>query len=242
LITGDHAMLSGYREKDLPFLLGYVMTEPKPTSQVLLAAETGDPLLAVGRYGLGTGMAYTSDLSEKWGAEWLAWDECGKFWAQVFRGIFRKASTRGLEVTETIDREQWEIQMLRRDPNRLPVNDIAWDVQATTALGKNIDVPVRQIGLGRYEASVSIRGHEKLSLRVHDTHDDLLKVLHYHRPYPREYALSGRVSQALEGGARYAEAGLRDGLRPLHTRQSVASWLYLGALALVLVGLLLRRV
>lgn len=69
LIAGDHAMLSGYREEDLPFSLGYVMTEPKPTSQVLLAAETGDPLLAVGCYGLGSGLAFTSDLSEKWGSE-----------------------------------------------------------------------------------------------------------------------------------------------------------------------------
>ncbi len=154
LITGDHAMLSGYREEDLPFSLGYVMTEPKSTSQVLLSADTGDLLLAMGRYGLGTGLAYTSDLSEKWGAEWLAWEECGKFWAQVFRAIFRKAFTRGLEITETIDDDLWRIQMIRRDPNRDPVNNVSWDAQATDALGNNINVPVRQVGLGlgRYEA------------------------------------------------------------------------------------------
>ena len=65
--TGDHAVLAGFSDSDLPFSLGYVMTEAKPTAQLLLATETGDPLLAVGRYGLGTGLAYTSDLTERWG-------------------------------------------------------------------------------------------------------------------------------------------------------------------------------
>ena len=87
---GDHPILSGYQETDLPFSLGYVMTEAKPTAQVLLVTETGDPLLAVSRFGLGTGLAFTSDLSERWGGEWLAWDSCGKFWAQALRGIIRK--------------------------------------------------------------------------------------------------------------------------------------------------------
>ena len=58
--------------------------------------ETGDPLLAVSRFGLGMGMAYTSDLTEKWGGEWLAWDGCGKFWAQAFRGAVRKSDAEGL--------------------------------------------------------------------------------------------------------------------------------------------------
>lgn len=218
------------------------MTEPKPTSQVLLAAETGDPLLAVGRYGLGSGLAFTSDLSETWGSEWLAWEECGRFWAQIFRAIFRKASTQGLEISESFDEELWAIQMIRRGPNRVPVNNVAWDVQATTEIGKNINVPVRSVGLGCYEASVSLSGHERLTLRVHDMQDDLLKVLHYHRAYPQEYALSGNVSEALETLSRFTEGGLREGLRPLNTRLSVASWFYLGALALSLVGLFLRRV
>ena len=161
--------------------------------------------------------------------------------AQIFRAIFRKASTQGLEISESINEELWAIQMIRRGPNRVPVKNVAWDVQATTKRGKT-NVPVRPVGLGCYEASVSLSGHERLTLRVHDMQDDLLKVLHYHRAYPQEYALSGKVSEALETLPRFTEGGLREGLRPLNTRLSVASWFYLGALALSLVGLFLRRV
>ena len=40
LVVGDHPMLNGYENSELPFILGYVMTRPKPTAQVLLSVET----------------------------------------------------------------------------------------------------------------------------------------------------------------------------------------------------------
>ena len=83
-------MLNGYENADLPLVLGYVMTRANATAQVLMVAEPGDPLLAINRYGLGTGLAYTSDLTERWGSEWLGWSSGSKFWAQVLRGILKK--------------------------------------------------------------------------------------------------------------------------------------------------------
>jgi len=82
-----------------PFLLGYVMTRPKPTSEVILATEKGDPLLAWWRYGLGMTAAFTSDAKSRWSAEWLTWPGYGKFWTQVVRQTMRKSDTRGIQVT-----------------------------------------------------------------------------------------------------------------------------------------------
>jgi hypothetical protein len=42
-----------------PFLLGYVVTRAKPTSEVVLATENGDPLLTWWRYGLGMSVAFS---------------------------------------------------------------------------------------------------------------------------------------------------------------------------------------
>ena len=36
-----------------PFLLGFVVTRPKPTCEFILATESGEPLLVWWRYGLG---------------------------------------------------------------------------------------------------------------------------------------------------------------------------------------------
>ena len=54
-----------------PLLLGYNATKPKPTAEILLATERGEPLLATWRYGLGQAAAFTSDAKSRWAAEWL---------------------------------------------------------------------------------------------------------------------------------------------------------------------------
>ncbi len=63
-----------------PPLLGYVVTRAKPTSELILASESGDPLLTWWRYGLGWSVAFTSDAKPRWAAEWLSWQGFGRFW------------------------------------------------------------------------------------------------------------------------------------------------------------------
>jgi uncharacterized membrane protein len=81
-----------------PFLLGFVATRPKPTSEFVLATETGEPLLAWWRYGLGVTVAFTSDAKSRWAAEWLPWPEFGRFWSQVVRHAMRKSEAKGVSV------------------------------------------------------------------------------------------------------------------------------------------------
>ncbi len=95
-----------------PFLLGYVMTRPKPTSEVILATEKGDPLLAWWRYGLGMTAAFTSDAKSRWAAEWLTWPGYGKFWTQVVRQTMRKNDTRGIQVAMFAIRNPLELRSM----------------------------------------------------------------------------------------------------------------------------------
>ena len=90
--------LAGLDFDAAPLLLGYVVTRPKPTSELILASESGDPLLTWWRYGLGMSVAFTSDAKPRWAAEWLAWPGFGKFWAQVVRHAMRKAESKGVVV------------------------------------------------------------------------------------------------------------------------------------------------
>lgn len=102
-----------------PFLLGYVMTRPKPTSEVILVTEKGDPLLAWWRYGLGMSVAFTSDAKSRWAAEWITWPGFGKFWTQVIRQAMRKSDAQGIAVV--LDRDD---------------NETAISVDAVDALGQ----------------------------------------------------------------------------------------------------------
>ena len=90
--------LAGLDFEQAPFLLGHVITRPKPTSEVILATETGAPLLAWWRYGLGMSAAFTSDAKGRWAAEWLSWPGFQTFWAQIVRHLMRKSEARGVRV------------------------------------------------------------------------------------------------------------------------------------------------
>jgi len=239
--TGDHPILAGYQTADLPFTLGYVMTEAKPAAQLLLAAETGDPLLAIGRYGLGTGMAYTSDLTEKWGGEWLAWDGCGKFWAQALRGVLRKYSVEGLQVVSREEGNKLRFDVRRHADDGMPVSGIQWNAIALDEDGNEHFVEVSEAGLGRYGATVDIEGRERLTVRLRDENHDKTSVQHYHRPYPAEYRLAQEMPPAIAALGRIDPHTVVTDLKPQRSRRSVVHWAYFGALGCLIASVLLRR-
>lgn len=240
--TGDHPLLAGFDEADLPFSLGYVMTEVKPTAQMLLAAETGDPLLAVGRYGLGTGLAYTSDLTERWGGEWLAWDSCGKFWAQALRSVVRKADNENFEISQDVQSEQWRVQIKRTASDGSPINGINWEAIVVDQYGRKQPVAVREFGLGLYEVEQPLTGQERLTLRLLDRGHDKVSVLHYLRPYPAEYQLARKLPDVVSALASFDASSIRADVQPVNYRRSISHLAYFAALTCLLAGVLLRRI
>ncbi len=82
--------LFGIPFTECPPLHGFVRTRQKPAGELLLAAENGDPVLSWMRTGAGFSAAFTSDIKPRWSRDWLQWNACGKFWAQVLRKIQRR--------------------------------------------------------------------------------------------------------------------------------------------------------
>ncbi len=100
LLARATPVLDGVDFDTAPFLLGYVVTQPKPTSEVILVhPETQDPILSWWRYGLGMSVAFTSDARNRWAADWLSWEGFNKFWAQIVRFSLKKTSdSRGMTI------------------------------------------------------------------------------------------------------------------------------------------------
>lgn len=239
--AGEHPMLSGYEDAELPLVLGYVMTRPNPTAKVLLVAESGDPLLAVTRYGLGTGLAYTSDLTERWGSEWLAWPGGGKFWAQVLRGILKKETGTGMTVRTSIEADRWQVEVLRQDAAMRPVNQIQWSASAIDQSGRSQEVQLTQTGLGRYQTAVDLNGMERVSLNIRDEDYGRSRVLRWQRPYPAEYRLGAEVPEAVAALDDYDPTTIREGLEPVTIRRSATPAFVLLAMLLFMLGIALRR-
>lgn len=82
--TGDHPILRGVDLSTMPPILGYNVVTPRAGCEVVATwAETGDPMLAVGQFGKGKVVAYTSDPAPHWGCNFVYWEQYPQFWSRI---------------------------------------------------------------------------------------------------------------------------------------------------------------
>jgi uncharacterized membrane protein len=79
--AADHSVLAGLDLAGMPPILGYNITRPRDGCPVLARWQPyGDPMVAVGRFGQGRVLAYTSDPAPHWGCNFVFWDQYARFW------------------------------------------------------------------------------------------------------------------------------------------------------------------
>lgn len=168
-------VLSELKIEEAPFLLGYVITRPKPTAEVILATEAGDPLLAWWRYGLGMSVAFTSDAKARWAAEWITWPQFGQFWAQVVRHALRKSEARGslVQIERSGRRAIVSIDAIEQPTGKFLNGATTELTLVDPALGtRKIAMP--QVAPGRYQAEVDTSRQGTYQLMFSQTKDSQL--------------------------------------------------------------------
>lgn len=189
--------LEGIDFDDAPYLLGYVMTRLKPAALSHLMTDGGDPLLASGQYGLGVGMAFTSDATDMWAGEWVEWKGYGPFWAQVMRRCVRKDRSAGIVASATEEPAGIRLRIEHRDVGLRPVNKVDWNGVAMMEYGGEKIVEPRQVGLGRYEAFLPMKEKHNTSIRLLDQETGAARVIGWRRDYPEEYRLSSVAPEGI---------------------------------------------
>jgi uncharacterized membrane protein len=198
-------LIAGLDWAQSPLLLGYNATKAKPTADLLLATERGDPLLATWRYGLGQTGAFTSDAKSRWAADWLTWPGYGKFWAQLVRGLMRHGDQGTFQIGT---REEGDDLLLTIDAvtpegafrNRMPVQ-----VHAVLPNGESLTETATQQAPGRYTAKLHLpaEGTTVLSIASPELPDGAY-VFGHTRSYPREFLTTDTNEKLLRA---IAEAG-----------------------------------
>ncbi|MEM9826339.1 MAG: VWA domain-containing protein [Planctomycetota bacterium] len=247
------SVLEGLEMEYSPLLLGYVVTRPKPTSEFILASESGDPLLVWWRYGLGMTVAFTSDAKNRWAGEWLAWPDFGPFWAQVIRHAMRKQDNRGVYVDVSRQGERTKITMDSVDENGQFIDQAE---TLLTVIDPNLDrqkITMQSVAPGRFEATIPTpeRGSYHLDLaqkRIGGEPSRTSRGITV--GYPDEYRLLPQGTELLKqiaetsGGRfdpqadRIAEADQRTARDPV----PLWPWLLMSALGLFIADVALRRV
>ncbi|MGP0066563.1 MAG: VWA domain-containing protein [Isosphaeraceae bacterium] len=168
-------VLNEIRMDEAPFLLGYVVTRPKPTAEVILASESGDPLLAWWRYGLGMSVAFTSDAKSRWASEWLTWPQFGQFWAQVVRHALRRSETRGslVQVERKGRKAVVSIDAIEQPSGRF-LNRATTELTLVDPQLGTRKIPMAQVAPGRYQAEIDTTRQGSYQLMFSQTKDSQL--------------------------------------------------------------------
>jgi Ca-activated chloride channel homolog len=211
----------------LPSLRGYVLTYPKPRAELLMTAEK-DPLLVAWRYGVGRVMAFTSDLSGRWGKEWMTWPGFAQWAGQLARDTMRKAlETRvRAELQPDGDAVRVVADLLSKDGQFL--NHLRLRSNIATPSKTTSEQTLQQSAPGRYETKFipSQRGIHLLTLSAEGDPGEggqRVATVPYIAPYPKEYrelktntALLSRLSEET-GGEMIDPDKLENGIARLYT-------------------------
>jgi hypothetical protein len=155
-------ILAGFETWDSPPLLGYVKTTRRTSAQVPLVTETGDPLLAHWRFGLGKATAFTSDATSRWASLWIGrWDGYARFWSQVLRETARAPQGRLMDMSTRLEGDDAMISVDLLVDAGTRANDAVVEAEvfhvAADALGAAMKpvqkIRLRQTAPGTYESS-----------------------------------------------------------------------------------------
>jgi uncharacterized membrane protein len=161
---------------DSPQLHGYVLTTPRddpratvvlvapPTESELKAGETEtDPILAVWRYGLGVTAAFTSDLTERWGKDWVGWDQYQKLVNQMITRIGRARREQFLRVYTYVNGNEGVVVVEDFHPDETLL-DVTVSVSGPNGFEKSEQV--RQIAPRRYQTSMPLKGEGRYQVML----------------------------------------------------------------------------
>jgi uncharacterized membrane protein len=240
-----------------PPLLGFVSTKAKDGAEVFLATGSGAPLLARWQYGLGRAVLFTSDVKNRWAADWLQWDGYGKFWSQLVRDTMRRDT--GEQVGFSVVREGDEARIRLRVMTEQGAwrNSLAPRVRATLPGGALQELALRQVGPGHYAAAlpVATAGNRPYTFELvggPGVPRDIVRragtrQLFY--PYPDEYRSYPPNLELLQAIAQQTGGKLGAGVSEIFdpqddrgaSRTSLWPWLAAAALVLYLLDILVRR-
>ncbi|MDQ3336991.1 MAG: VWA domain-containing protein [Myxococcota bacterium] len=160
--------IEGTNVENAPPLHGYVTTKPKPTGEVILISDLGEPILARWKHGAGTSVAWTSDVKNRWSVDWIRWGGYPKFWAQVVRSSMRRKVYDSYDLFAKVSDGRAQVTVDAIDAGDKFVNELDTSLEVIDpATNKTTQsIPMSQTAAGRYTADFRIQKYGSYLLKA----------------------------------------------------------------------------
>jgi len=210
----------------------YVATTPKSGSMVAMESDQGDPLLAEWHYGLGTTIAFTSDVTGTWSGEFSGMEEFPQFLLTMVSHVL--PSTVETPFSTTVQGEgDWASITIKSETGGVLLPEIA----IVSDQGEEVDTHIRLLSPGEYE----IRIPKKAGLyfmNVHWTDEEGTGHSYetgFSLPYSGEFLQKGsnpaRLAAISEASGATGLKKPKEAFRPLKNREEKRTPLSPGLLA-----------
>lgn len=196
------AMIEGTGVANAPLLHGYVTTRAKPTAEVVLISDLGEPILARWRLGTGTSVAWTSDIKNRWSVDWLRWSGYPKFWAQVVRTSMRRKVFDSYDLSATVHDGRARVVVDAIDSDDKFVNELETSLEIIDPRDSKTkqSVTMTQNAAGRYVADFAVDRYGSYMLKaVHKRNGKTVaeSLGSVALPYPTEYLKTSVHTEAM---------------------------------------------
>ncbi|MCE2403224.1 VWA domain-containing protein [Candidatus Poribacteria bacterium] len=246
-------VLSGIDLELAPFLLGYVATHPRPTAEIFLVSDRGDPILASWQYGLGKAVAFTSDAKARWASDWLEWPGYGKFWTQLVRDTMRKTTLSNFQAEITKEKGVAHLAIDALSETGDFLNELDSDISLIGPDLKKKQLAISQTSPGRYELDFPTQDVGPYFLNIMQKQAGEIvntQVTGTVVSYPEEYLVHNANESLLTqlstvSGGKFnisAEEAFRSPENPVILRIHLWRPFLITALILLLIDIALRRI
>lgn len=237
-LISESGTLTDY--EGLPQLTGYLATTEKSLANVALVSDKDEPVLAWWQYGAGRVLAWTSDTSGAWTADYLTWQDGARFFAGMVNFVLPQRGQMG-EMTATADTITY-----KADENaERPENPVA---SLLTPDGEAAALALSQTAPGVYEAKWSADEDGAYAVTIADGDATLLEggfVKNYSSEYdlPSDEKREAFVQSIVDGGGQVFEGAitLSEASKPVRTRRDITDALLIAAMITFVLGAALQR-
>lgn len=159
-------LLRGVDIGTAPALTGFLPAKVKPKGEEILRLSNGKPLLVRWRLGMGKVSVWTSDLKNRWAANWAEWPGYARLARQIVRDALQEDLGIEVQVRLVRERDRLRVAVDAVDDDGSPLKGLVGEAAVRDPGGALHKLPMREVADGRYEAGVPLQGYGAWDVQV----------------------------------------------------------------------------